>query len=46
MSSIIDQSRADELKELFASLAGRHHVAADSDRVERRSEPSGVGVPL
>ena len=36
---VFDQSRADELKKILASLAGRHHVAADPDHVDRRSEP-------
>jgi hypothetical protein len=35
---VFDQSRADELKKILASLAGRHHVAADPDHVDRRSE--------
>lgn len=36
---VFDQSRADELKGLLTSLAGRHPVAADADQPDRRSEP-------
>lgn len=35
---VFDQSRADELKALLASLAGKHPVAADPDHYDRRSE--------
>jgi hypothetical protein len=36
---VFDESRADELKGLLTSLAGRHPVAADPDHPDRRSEP-------
>lgn len=35
---VFDQSRAGELKELLASLAGRPPAVADSDHLHRRSE--------
>jgi hypothetical protein len=36
---VFDQSRADELKGLLTSLAGRHPVTAGPDRPVQRSEP-------
>jgi len=36
---VFDQSRADELKGLLTSLAGRHPVAAGPDHPVQRSEP-------